>query len=132
MNADMIFQEFLNTMYKESANSYSDLRGYICTAAVILLLLGIVLESIKRTFDPKFLSMFEKRQLFGLGFIAFIGLGLISVSIHDVSTKVNIKRAFREDPSDEKIITFVKMVEDYIKDQKQKEVENADVRTKDP
>lgn len=130
MNADMIFQEFLNTMYKEGANPHENLTEYFGIVVISLFFLGIVLEIIKRTLDPKFLSMFKKRQLAGLGFIAFIGLGFISVAIHDVSTSVYTKKAFREDPSDEKIIMFVKMVEDYIKSQKQKEVANADVQTK--
>lgn len=131
MNADMIFREFLNTMYKESVSPHEDFTGYLDIAVISLFFLGIVLEIIKRTLDPKFLAMFKKRQLVGLGFITFIGLGLISVSIHDIGTTMNIKKAFQEDPSDEKILTFVKMVEDYIKSQKQKEVTDVDVQTKD-
>lgn len=131
MNEDMIFQEFLNTMYKEGANPHENLTEYFGIAVISLFFLGIILEIIKRTLDPKFLSMFKKRQLAGLGFIAFIGLGFISVAIHDVSTTMYIRRAFREDPSDEKIITFVQMVEDYIKSQKQKEKSDDNVRAKD-
>jgi len=130
MSEEVIFQDFLRTMYPVEAIGPVWIES-LALIGLIILLICIGGEIVKRYFQPKFLSVFKNRQIAGFGLIVFIILGLLSHGIRGVGYANTREKAFLEDPSDEKLLEYVKMVDTSIRNRNPKWRKDEIIRPED-
>lgn len=130
MSEEIIFQDFLRTMYPVEAVGPVWIES-LALIRLIILLICIGGEIVKRYFQPRFLSVFKNRQIAGFGLIVFIILGLLSHGIRGTIYSHAREKAFMEDPSDAKLTEYIQKIHDSIRNRNPKWRKDEIVRPED-
>lgn len=114
---NVITDLYINTMYAD-LNVYASWRASLINFALIVLVACIVVETIKKVFNPKVMSWFKPKQATGLGFVVLVICCLISHGFGEMGIDKAKRKAFQEDPTDARLQEFVRMVDEAIRNQK--------------
>ncbi len=130
MSEEIIFQDFLRTMYPVEAVGPVWIES-LALIGLIILLLCIGVEIIKRYVHPSCLSKFKNRQIAGFGLIVFIILGLLSHGVRGTIYANAREKAFLEDTSDTKLTEYIQKIQDSIRNRNPKWRKDEIVRPED-